>query len=249
MPRPGLASLPRARMPTARSALALLLALGLSGPALGQAYQCRIPSQVDLGQPPRADGPTRRTAIGGFTLAASWSPEFCHMERGQAASMQCSGRNGRFGFVLHGLWPEAAYGPAPQWCALTPRPSPEDLRRNLCMMPSASLIEHEWAKHGSCMAKTPEAYLGMASAVWSRLSWPDADLLSRRRDLKVGELRGAFLAANPAFRADQVAIVTASSGWLKEVQLCFDASRKPASCPRWRKGAPNGAPLKIWRGF
>jgi ribonuclease T2 len=230
-----------------KAAFAALLLTPTSAQA--QAYQCQVPARIEQGAPPRQDGPTRRAPVGGFTLAASWSPEYCHGARGEAGSMQCSGRAGRFGFVLHGLWPEAANGPAPQWCALNPRPSPEELRRNLCMTPSPGLLEHEWAKHGSCMAKTPDAYFAMARAAWRRVEWPDADALSRRHDLKVGELRAAFIAANPGWRAEQVSIQLTLSGWLREVQLCFGADRKPQACPRFRRGAADAKPLKIWRGF
>ena len=135
----------------------LLTALALlPSPALAQAYQCRVPQNVTLPPPARPDGPSYRAAITGYTLAVSWSPEFC---RGKAErdpdNYQCNGQIGRFGFVLHGLWPESGSGKSPQWCALTPRPTPDDLRANLCMTPVPWLIEHEWAKHGSCMAATP----------------------------------------------------------------------------------------------
>jgi ribonuclease T2 len=147
--------------------LALALAL-LAHPvaANAQAYQCSVPQRLDPPREVRQDGPSRRVAIAGYTLAVSWSPEFCHNDK---VSMQCSGRNGRFGFVLHGLWPEARSGPPPQWCSLTPRPSPALIRQNLCMTPVPWLLEHEWAKHGSCITRTPEAYFRTSSILWRSL--------------------------------------------------------------------------------
>ena len=88
--------------------------------------------------------------------------------------------------------PEAASGPPPQWCALLPRPRAETVRSGLCATPVPWLIEHEWAKHGSCMAQSPEAYWGIARQIWSRFAWPDADALSRRPNLTVGDLREAL---------------------------------------------------------
>jgi ribonuclease I len=32
--------------------------------------------------------------------------------------------------------------------------------------PSARTLEHEWLKHGTCAAKTPEAYFGTAQRLW-----------------------------------------------------------------------------------
>ena len=94
--------------------LAAALLMLLPAPALAQAYQCSLPQRIQLPDPPRPDGPARRMAITGYTLAASWSPHYCRTAR-DGQSMQCSGRNGLFGFVLHGLWPEGRSG-WPQWC-------------------------------------------------------------------------------------------------------------------------------------
>ena len=222
------------------------LMLALPAPALAQAYQCAPPARIESLRPPRPDGPPRRVPIARYTLAASWSPEFC---RGDTRSMQCSGANGRFGFVLHGLWPESASGPPPQWCSLTPAPSPQLIRRNLCMTPVPWLLQHEWAKHGSCMTRTPEAYFRTAAILWRSLRWPDLDRLSRREGLTVGDLRRAFLAENPDWRADQVGLALSRSGWLRELRLCYGRDFMPRRCPRGRLGPGDRAPLKIWRGL
>ncbi|MEW9854878.1 ribonuclease T2 family protein [Novosphingobium sp. M1R2S20] len=216
--------------------------------AMAQAYQCTPPQRVEPIGSVQPDGPTRRTAIGAYTLAASWSPDHCKT-RGDPASMQCSGRHGRFGFILHGLWPEAAHGAYPQWCATKPLPSPQLLRRNLCMTPSARLLVHEWAKHGSCMAKTPAQYFKVSAILWRSIRWPDADRLSRREGLTAGDLRQAFVAANPAWKTEQVGILVSRSGWLREVRLCYSRRFLPMRCGARQFGPADSAPLKIWRGL
>ncbi len=226
--------------------LIALALLTIPAAAQPQAYQCTIPDQIEQPPPPRPDGPVRRSPIGRFTLAASWSPEFC---RNDQRSMQCSGRNGRFGFVLHGLWPESNSGPPPQWCALTPRPSPQLIRAQLCMTPVPWLLEHEWAKHGSCMSRSPERYFNTAGILWRSLSWPDADALSRQDGLTAGALRDAFAARNPGWRPEMVGLVTSRSGWLRELHLCYNRDFQPARCPRRDFGPPDSAPLSIWRGL
>jgi len=111
-----------------RAILATLAFALTATPALGQAYQCRVPSEP-LAVPRIApDGPARRVPVTGYTLALSWSPEHCRgREKQPGDAMQCSGRNGRFGLVLHGLWPEGGNGRWPQWC-----PTPPHSRPNSC---------------------------------------------------------------------------------------------------------------------
>ncbi|MEO6092923.1 MAG: ribonuclease T [Novosphingobium sp.] len=196
----------------------------------------------------RPDGPPRRAAIAGYTLAASWSPEYCKFSRDRSA-MQCSGANGRFGFVLHGLWPEARKRPPPQWCAATARPSAELLRRNLCMTPAPSLLAHEWAKHGSCMADSPERYWRVSGILWRSLRWPDVDRLARQPALTAGDFRQVFVEANPDWKPRQVGLFASDNGWLREVYLCYGSDFMPADCPRARLGPDDTTPLKIWRGF
>lgn len=225
-----------------------LTALMLPLPAFAQAYQCSLPQRVGPVSEVRPDGPARRAVVAGYTLAASWSPEYCRNDR-DAASMQCSGANGRFGFVLHGLWPEAGSGPPPQWCSVSPRPSPDVIRRNLCMTPVPWLLAHEWAKHGSCMARTPEGYYRVSGILWRSLRWPDADRLSRKRDLTAGDLREAFFAANPDWRGRRIGLLTSRTGWLREVKLCYDRKFMPRDCDRQSFGPANSRPLKIWRGL
>lgn len=234
-----------------RAAIAALIAAVLlppAAPALAQAYQCTLPRKIEPPRAPQPDGPVRRVPIGGYTLAASWSPEYCNRSANKG-TMQCSRRNGRFGFVLHGLWPQARSGPPPQWCSLTPRPSPDLIRRNLCMTPVPWLLEHEWAKHGSCMAKRPETYFRVSAILWRSVRWPDADHLSRKRDLTTGDFRQAFIRLNPDWTREQVGIETNRRGWLRGVRLCYGRDFMPRDCSARDFGPADGAPLKIWRGL
>ncbi len=227
---------------------AAVLVLLLPAPAWAQAYRCAAPQRIAPVRPVQPDGPPRRRPIAGYTLAASWSPEYCRRPTDKA-TMQCSGANGRFGFVLHGLWPEARRGPAPQWCSLTQHPSSDLVRGNLCMLPVPWLIEHEWAKHGSCIARTPEVYYRVSGILWRSLRWPDADRLSHQDGLTVGDLRRAFVARNPDWRAEQIGVLISDTGWLREIHLCYGRGFLPAACDRQRFGPPDSASLKIWRGL
>jgi ribonuclease T2 len=230
------------------TAIALMLAAALSAPAHGQAFQCRPPRTIPMPPPVKPDGPRIAAPLTGYTLAISWSPEFCRGADRLANPLQCSGQIGRFGFVLHGLWPEAA-GSAPQWCAPNLRPTAADLQANLCMTPVPWLLEHEWAKHGSCMAATPRAYFAAEQALWRGLNLPDADRLSRRDGLTAGELRQAFATRNPQIPRRAIGILIGHDGWLREVRLCYSLRRQPSACPARTYGPADQVPLKIWRGL
>ncbi len=225
---------------------AVLIALPV--PALAQAYQCAVPPVLQPLPRVEPDGPRNLTPVRSLTLALSWSPEFCRKDH-DPQSVQCSGKYGRFGFIVHGLWPEGGGRNAPQWCTPAIQPSPETVRRNMCMSPAPYLIAHEWAKHGSCMAASPDDYFRTAHLLWDRLKWPDIDVLSRKKVLTVGDLRAELLIANPALRRDAIGVLTNERGWLRELRLCYSRTLRPQPCGRYQYGPADTAPLKIWRGI
>ena len=220
--------------------------------AQAQAYQCRLPARVSV-PPVQQDGPARRVPITGYTAALSWSPEFCKGRERQARhAVQCSGRNGRFGLVMHGLWPDGrsgARGTWPQWCQTPRRLSSAEARRNMCMMPGARLVARQWTKHGACMTRRPETYFRITRIFWSALAKPDLDALSRQEGLRAGDIRQAFAAANNGLEPEHVGIVLNRRGWFREARICLDRRFRPAPCDRRRFGAADNAAAKIWRGL
>lgn len=229
--------------------IAVAMALVPMG-ALAQAYQCRLPRSSASVPEVERDGPMRQRPIHGYTLALSWSPEYCRgRERRTADSRQCSGRSGRFGFVVHGLWPESRGGDWPRWCPARQPLTPRELARNLCMMPSERLVANEWAKHGACMSYRPESYFRITRVLWSSLRWPDFDRLARKDGLTVGDLRRAFAEANSHWQPEHVGVVLNPRGWLEELRLCYGKDFMPARCDSGRFGPKDSAPAKIWRGL
>ncbi len=192
----------------------------------------------------------RRVTVGGYTLALSWSPQHCR-ERGDERSFQCSRAN-RFGFVVHGLWPDGRGAVWPQYCRPA-APLPEAvIRRNLCMTPSVDLLQHEWARHGTCMASDPARYFDRARGLFDALRFPDMAALSRREGLTVAAFRRAFADANrhiPGVTERSVRVRLTDGGWIEELWLCLDTRLAYAPC---RAGqSPGNRPadrMRIWRG-
>jgi len=226
-------------------ATAVLVAPGVAN---AQALLCAAPANLARPAPdlPSVSQPRRVLPIGGYTLAITWSPQFCR-DGGftPAARFQCGSGN-RFGFTLHGLWPDGVGKDWPQYCAATPVLPPATVKGMMCATPSVQLIQHEWAKHGTCTGLTPAAYFGKASGLYERLRYPDMNALSRG-PLTVGQFTAAFAAANPGVPADVVR-VTAKRGWLDELWLCLDTRLNYERCRAGTGGLAANASLKIWRG-
>jgi len=226
-----------------------IVAAGLLLPAAAhaQAYSCAIPGNVARPHPelPTDKEPARRVPIGGYTLALIWSPEYCfHHAREEFAGFQCGGAS-RFGFTLHGLWPDGVGAEWPQYCAAAPLLPPATIKAHLCATPSAQLLQHEWAKHGTCVGGTPDAYFARSNALFAKLRYPDMKALSYGATT-VGRFKAAMAAANPGLPAEAIR-VTGVKGWLDELWLCLDTKDRYVRCRVNTGGLPDEARLKIAR--
>jgi ribonuclease T2 len=227
-----------------------LSAVMLPTAAGAQAMSCAIPRSVPPvhAELPSDSQPARTLPVGSYTLAISWSPQYCREHsRDAGARFQCGSGND-FGFVLHGLWADGYGKEWPQYCraaALLPRAV---LRRNMCATPSAQLLQHEWAKHGTCMpGYDPNKYFAQSTGMYRKLRFPDMDALSRA-PLTAGGLAQAIARANPGIGADMMRITTTKQGWLDEVWLCTDTRFRYVRCPAHQGGTAPGDTVRIWRG-
>jgi ribonuclease T2 len=231
-------------------AVTAALALSAASPAMGQAYRCSLPETLPR---PRADGPSvreprRDLPTASYTLALTWNPAYCRTGGGRAdARFQCGGGN-RFGFTLHGLWPDGAGRQWPQYCRPAPLISEPVIRRNLCATPSVQLLQHEYAKHGTCMGISPAAYFNRASGLYARVRYPDMNALAARRGLTTGEFARAFARANPGLTPAMFRVTADREGWLEEVWLCLDTRFRYRQCPTHQRGRAASAGLRIRRG-
>ncbi len=228
-------------------AMTMLLA-STATTAHAQAYQCRAP-QVSAVPRIAPDGPRRVMPITGYTLALSWSPEFCKPRvDDRSHAVQCAGKNGSFGLVVHGLWPESGSS-WPQWCEAGAALTPAEIRGAMCMMPSPQLVARAWAKHGSCMVTRPANYLKVTRILWNSLRIPDYDRISREPGLTAGRIRTAFADANPGIPESAIGVKLNARGWLEEVRLCYAKNFRPVRCSAARRGKKGAAAAKIWRGL
>lgn len=229
-------------------AIAAMLAAAVPGVAQAQAYRCAVPATIvsphaDL---PSASQPKRLMPIGSHTLAITWAPQYCRDHAGDTASRFQCGAGNRFGFTLHGLWPDGVGAEWPQYCARTAIVPRKVIRETICATPSPQLIQHEWAKHGTCMKTTPAAYFRSSTGLFGTLRYPDMDALSRA-PLTAGAFARAVAKANRGLPAGAIR-VTGRQGWLDEVWLCLDQAYRYTRCRPDSGGLPANAALQIWRG-
>ena len=226
----------------------MLLAACEQGPQpAATAAQCYVPDELaaaEIATPPDniPDAPAT-----GHVLALSWSPEFCRF-RGDAEEHRGQCQDNRFGFILHGLWPQAGAGPHPRSCTRAEPVGEDVLRAHYCMTPSAELMQHEWAAHGSCGWEEPGDYYADAAMLWDEYRRPDLYWLSRRDGLTAGDVREAFARANIGLSVEAVGIKANARGWLQEVFLCMDLDYRPRACAAAELGVLSNASLNIWRG-
>ncbi len=184
----------------------------------------------------------RDVPVAAYMLALTWSPEWCRTRRNDPAHAdQC--RANHLGFVLHGLWPNGAASRHPRYCAPAPAIPVQTVRAHFCMTPSAELLQHEWAAHGTCGWRTPEAYFTKAQEMWRGVRTPDLKF-SASQIVTAGDVRAAFTARNPQLRREGLYVKVVEGNRLQEVRICYDLNFRPARC-LGSLGAPDHARVRV----
>ena len=163
-----------------------------------------------------------------YVLSLSWSPEHCAGPAGARDTTQCAeGR--RYGFVVHGLWPQYERG-FPESCAASSPVNATNLYRMLPLMPSRQLIQHEWEKHGTCSGLDQTAYFDRIQSARAALRVPPVYTAPvRELDVSPMDVKKTFAAANPGHGEDSFRILCAGR-FLSEVRICLSKELKPRPC-------------------
>src|SRR3546814_17440274 len=102
----------------------------------------------------------------------------------------------------------------------------------MCMTPSAQLLQHEWAKHGTCMSPHPAAYFRAAEILFREVRFPDMTALVAKRQT-AGSVRRAFASVKEGIAPEMIAVVTHRPRRLDAGRLCLG----------WWLGAPGRKPV------
>lgn len=230
---------PSGRRPTAttlqglaRAAMTLiaLACLGV-GAALSQMErEAPWPSEVFNPKP-------RENVAGQFdyyTLVMSWSPTHCVTASPGSSDQQCARQDGlRYGFVLHGLWPQYEKG-YPEACRIRRKPFvPQPVIDSMLdIMPSGGLVIHEYKLHGTCSGLDPAAYYMVARRAFSSVRIPE-----RFRNpfepqyVSPRDVEQEFMRANPWLRPEMISVGCSGAGnRLRDVRICLTRDGKGRAC-------------------
>ncbi|HEX4741745.1 MAG TPA: ribonuclease T [Caulobacteraceae bacterium] len=220
------------KLSVVRAALPGLL-LWIASAGYGQAEpipSCVLPHDLApvAAEPPPAAEVQAAIPVASYVLSLSWAPEYCR-SHGQDpnAAMEC--RDNAFGFIVHGLWPNGAGQVHPRFCHPPSSVDVATLKASLCMTPSAHLLQHEWAAHGTCGWPSPAAYFAKARALRAALNAPRL-APGPGGEMTAGQVRAAFIAQNRNLKRSELYIQVGPDRRFQEVHVCYDLHFAPASC-------------------
>lgn len=165
-----------------------------------------------------------------YLLSLSWSPQYCADPQHANRDPDQCGTGRRFAFVVHGLWPNNNRPPHPSNCPPRSTVSQQLVTQMLQIMPSPTLIQHEWETHGTCSGMNQNDYFSTVRTAFRLVRIPDP-YKQPAQDLRVAasEVRRNFQTSNPSFPRESIRL-TCAGQFLNEARICFDKNLVPRAC-------------------
>lgn len=160
-----------------------------------------------------------------WVLALSWSPQYCASQ--PRSTPQCQRP---YAFVVHGLWPQYERG-YPSHCASDPAPVPPAwVERLLPLMPSPTLVQHQWRKHGTCSGLGVDGYFEATQQAHSGVVIPPAFVAPEDYlHTSPAQIRAQFVAHNPGLMPTALTL-QCEGHHLRELRLCLDRELQFRAC-------------------
>lgn len=163
-----------------------------------------------------------------YLLAMSWAPSFCHSHP-YNQTPECTQP---YKFVLHGLWPQYENGKWPQNCHFYGDVTKDVTQLMIDIMPSESLINHEYSKHGTCTGLEPQEYFELARTAYEKVVIPQELNVTQTVEIPTEALAAAFLKANPWLSGDSIHLQCSHGrhSYLTGVNICVDKKLSSIPC-------------------
>jgi ribonuclease T2 len=163
-----------------------------------------------------------------YLLSLSWSPAFCLSNPGAA---ECNGPR-RFGFIVHGLWPQYEKG-WPENCNVHQQVPDSVVSGIADIMPARGLVYHEWSAHGTCSGLGAADFFALVRRAYAAIAIP-ASLsgLSHAIEQAPSAIAAEFLHANPRLSGQSIVVTCGrqDAPRLREVHICLDRDLNPRAC-------------------
>jgi ribonuclease T2 len=170
-----------------------------------------------------------------YLMNLSWSPEFCSI---QGTSPECAAHPG---FILHGLWTQNNDGTYPVFCS--EEPAPATIAQNLDITPDLSLLQHEWAKHGTCSGVGPQRFFAMEHEAFHSLRIPpQLEHINHEISMTPNAILDLFAQANPNFPQGSI-LLSCGRNHLTAIEVCFSKDLKPIACQGLRTCRANSVEI------
>lgn len=163
-----------------------------------------------------------------YVLSLSWSPAFCLSSPGAA---ECGGPR-RFGFIVHGLWPQNEQG-WPEHCDARRAVSDDVVQGIADLMPARDLVYHEWSAHGTCSGLEPARYFDLVRRAYAEVAIPrELTAPTRAIEQPPATIAAAFLQDNPRLSAQSIVVTCTGQQTprLREIRICLDRDLSPRAC-------------------
>jgi ribonuclease T2 len=162
-----------------------------------------------------------------YLLSLSYAPDFCAQPSGSKDAREC-GTGRHIGFVVHGLWPQVEGNRGPENCASASPVSEDIVRATLSYIPTESLIQHEWATHGTCTGMSAANYFTFVRRARDMVKIPN-ELAAPGTQLRMGssEVEAKFAAANPNFPRGAFRVSCYRDTELQEVRIALNKDLSP----------------------
>jgi ribonuclease T2 len=165
-----------------------------------------------------------------YLLALSYAPDFCSQANVNKDPREC-GRGRHIGFVVHGLWPQNDTSRGPENCGPASPVSQAIIQATLPYIPTESLIQHEWATHGTCSGLSAADFFAAVRKARDSVKLPnDLNQPSQTLNLSPQAIERELSAANPKFPAAAFRTSCYRDVELQEVRVCFNKSLSPQAC-------------------
>jgi ribonuclease T2 len=191
---------------------------------------CLLVSGMTLQAKSRKGKASNSSQFSYYLLVLSYAPDFCDQPQGNKDPREC-GAGRHVGVVVHGLWPQGETSRGPENCGTASPVSQAIIQATLSYIPTESLIQHEWAAHGTCSGLSAADYFAALRKARDSVTLPaDLNQPSQKLQFSPAQIESKIAAANASFPSTAFRTSCYGNGELEEVRICLGKDLSARAC-------------------